>query len=361
MRHMPPKRNIRPSLGLMVVISLLIAACSKPEVPPEAIRPLQVLKVVAGGTASDAVRTYSGEVRSRYDTALAFRVGGKIAARLVNVGDHVAAGQVLARLDPEDVRLAAQQAAAQRTLAWQELTRYRDLHKRKFVSQAALDAREASFKAADAQSELTKNQTEYATLKADKAGVVGQVLADPGQVVSAGQPVLRTAPDGDREIALSVPENELNRFKPGLEVEVSLYAMPGKDLIGKIREISPVADPVTRTYPLRVSLPGQMQIPLGLSATIKLKVANGALDNALQIPLTALFQKEGSAAVWIVADDDTVSLRPVSVLQYHDDAVIISAGLTSGERIAAAGVHRLAAGQKVRPVEVGAGGARLKP
>lgn len=351
---------MRASLGLIAAISLLTGACSKPDLPPEAIRPLQVVRVGAGGTASEAVRTYSGEVRSRYDTALAFRVGGKIVERLVNVGDHVTVGQVLARLDPEDVRLAAQQAAAQRTLAWQELTRYRDLYKRKFVSQAALDAREASFKAADAQSELTKNQSQYATLKADKSGVVGQVLADPGQVVSAGQPVLRTAPDGDREIALSVPENELNRFQPGFEVVVSLYAMPGQDLIGKVREVSPVTDPATRTYPLRVSLPGQMQIPLGLSATVALKDANTAQDSELRIPLTALFQKEGNAAVWVLADDDTVSLRPVKVVRYHDDNVVISGGLTPGERIAAAGVHRLAVGQKVRPIEASAIALRTK-
>jgi multidrug efflux pump subunit AcrA (membrane-fusion protein) len=173
----------------LVLLLPLIAACSVPEPPVAPLKLVRTLKVGADGTANSALdRAYSGEVRARIETTLGFRIGGKIVERRADVGQAVKAGQVLARLDPADAALQATQAEAQRALAAADLARYRDLKAKNFISASALDARETSLKAAEAQAQLAKNQAGYTTLVADRAGVIGQVLAEPGQVVSVGKP-----------------------------------------------------------------------------------------------------------------------------------------------------------------------------
>jgi multidrug efflux pump subunit AcrA (membrane-fusion protein) len=183
------------------------------------------------------------------------------------------------------------------------VARYRDLRAKNFISASALDARETTFKAAEAQAALAKNQASYTSLVADRAGVIGQVLAEPGQVVSAGQPVFRLAPDGEREIAVALPEGEVSTFKLGQAAEVTLWATQGagtKPLAGRLREVSPVADPVTRTYAARVSLKdADPLLPLGMSATVRFPTgAPGA--TRLTVPLTAIFQQGNQPAVWKV-------------------------------------------------------------
>ena len=202
-----------PLLTLLAALATL-AACTKPPPDEVPLRPLQVLKVGAGGAALSElpIRAYSGEVRSRYASLLAFQVGGKIVARSVNAGDNVKLGQVLARLDPADVRLAATQAQASLQQAEADAKRYRDLHAGSFVSRAALDAA------------LAKNQERYTELRADRNGVVGSVMADIGKVVAPGEVIIRLAPDGDREIAISIPEAEYANFRIGMSAEVSVYA-----------------------------------------------------------------------------------------------------------------------------------------
>ena len=185
----------------------LIAACSKSPLPPEPLRP--VLTVVIGERADERAATYSGEVRSRYETPLAFRIGGKIAARLVDVGASVKAGDVRARLAPADSALSAGAANAQLDLASADLARYRELRSRNFVSQAALDAKETSFKSAKAQAELARNQRDYTVLRADHAGVVEAVAAEVGQVVAAGQTVVRVAHTDALEVAVAIPESRI--------------------------------------------------------------------------------------------------------------------------------------------------------
>jgi multidrug efflux pump subunit AcrB/biotin carboxyl carrier protein len=214
--------------------ALFLVACSEPPAPAAPLKLVRTLKVGAtinptagtsGGTANSGTeRSYSGEVRARIETTLGFRIAGKIVERRADVGQAVKPGQVLARLDPADAALQATQAEAQRALAAADLARTRDLRAKNFVSAAALDARETAFKAAEAQAQLAKNQAAYTTLVADRAGVIGQVLAEPGQVVSVGQAVFRLAPDGEREIAISIPEGEVTGFKLGQAAEVRIWS-----------------------------------------------------------------------------------------------------------------------------------------
>lgn len=339
----------------LAVLALFLAACSEAPPPPAAPKLVRTLKVGAGATATDgAQRSYSGEVRARIETTLGFRVAGKIVERRAELGQAVKAGQVLARLDPTDAGLQVTQAEAQRALAAADVARYRDLKAKNYISASALDARETAFKAAEAQAALAKNQAAYTTLLADRNGVIGQVLAEPGQVVSVGQAVFRLAPDGEREIAIALPENEVTSFKLGQAAEVNFWAAggaTGKPLVGRVREISPVADPVTRTYAARVSLKdADPLLPLGMSATVRFP--SGAPGDPgtkrLTVPLTAIFQKGDQPAVWKVGADSTVTLQPVSVAAYTDSGAVVTGGLAGGEQIVAAGVNLLTAGEKVR-------------
>ncbi len=335
----------------LVLLLPLFAACSTPEppaVPPKLVR---TLIVGAGDTANSGTgRSYSGEVRARIETTLGFRIAGKLIERRADVGQVVKAGQVLARLDPADAALQATQAEAQRALAAADLARTRDLRAKNFVSAAALDARETALKAAEAQAQLAKNQSAYTTLVADRAGVVAQVLAEPGQVVGVGQAVFRMAPDGDREIAIVIPEGEVAGFKAGQAAEVSFWSAgsAAKPLAGRLREVSPVADPVTRTFAARVSLKdADPLLPLGMTATVRFTGTAGA-GGTLVIPLAAVFQQGDQPAVWRVGADGTVTLQRITVAAFSDAGAVVSEGLAGGEQIVAAGVNLLTAGEKVR-------------
>jgi multidrug efflux system membrane fusion protein len=353
---------MKPTI-LALSVAVMLAGCSAPPTPPAPAPLVRTLKVGAGEMAVDAaLRTYSGEVRARIETTLGFRTAGKIVERLVEPGSIVKPGQVLARLDPMDAGLQFAQADAQRALAAAELTRFKDLKARNYISASALDAKETAFKAAEAQAALARNQTAYTTLVADRAGVIGVVLAEPGQVVSAGQAVFRMAPDGEREIAIALPEGEVFGFKLGQAAEVQLWSGSGSNnesskagdanrkantLAARLREISPVADPVTRTYSARVSLKdADPRLPLGMSATVRFPIAGE--QGRMRVPLTALYQQGDQTAVWKLAQDGSVGLQIIKVAAYADQAAIVSEGLTAGDEIVAAGVNRLASGQKVR-------------
>lgn len=336
----------------ILLLPFLLAACSEAPPPPAAPKLVRTLKVGAGDTATNGIdRTYSGEVRARIETTLGFRVAGKIIERRADLGQAVKVGQVLARLDPSDAALQATQAEAQRALAAADLARSRDLRAKNFISAAALDARETAFKAAAAQAQLAKNQAAYTTLVADRNGVIGQVLAEPGQVVGVGQAVFRLAPDGEREIAIALPEGEVAGFKLGQAAEVSFWAVSdpaARPLAGRLREVSPVADPVTRTFAARVSLKNaDPLLPLGMTATVRFPTgATGAAK--LIVPLTAIFQQGEQPAVWKVGADGTVNLQPIVVAAYSDASALVTGGLVGGEQIVAAGVNLLTAGEKVR-------------
>lgn len=343
-------------LAPLFLLPFLLAACSDAPLPAPASVPrlVRTLKVGAGATASeDGLRAYSGEVRARSEITLGFRVPGKLVERRVDVGQAVKAGQVLARLDPADSGLQLTQAEAQRALAAADLARYRDLRAKNFVSASALDARETTYKAAEAQAQLAKNQAGYTTLVAERNGVVSQVLAEAGQVVGAGQAVFRLAPDGEREVAISIPESEVGAFKPGQVAKVSFWARAGAasmPVSGRLREVSPVADPVTRTFAARISLQdADPLLPLGMTATVRFPTGAGGTP-ALVVPLTAIFQQGERPAVWIVGANNTVSLQAVSVAAYTDAGAVVTGGLAGGEQIVVAGVNLLMAGEKVRVV-----------
>lgn len=332
----------------------LLAACGEKMPPPEANdtgpRPVKVLKVGVGGTAATAGDAqedrYSGEVRARVEATLGFRVGGKIMERRVDAGARVKAGQPLARLDPADQRLAAAQAEANRALAAAELKRTQALKAKNFISQAALDAKATAATAAEAQAQLMKNQAAYTTLSADAAGVVTAVFAEPGQVVGAGQGVFRIARDGEREVAIAVPESRLAGLKVGAGGTAQLW--DGRRFSGKVREIAPAADPATRTFAVRVALAdAPSDLPLGLSVTVHFARA-GAEE--MVVPLAAILQQGDRATVWVVGSDGAVSQRPVEIARYTDAGAVVKSGLQAGETIVAAGAFKLATGEKIRAV-----------
>jgi RND family efflux transporter MFP subunit len=332
----------------LLLLLPLLAACGEklpPEKPVDTVKLVKALKVGAGDTAAE--HQYSGEVRARIETALAFRVGGKLVERRVEVGTRVRAGEVLARLDPADQRLAAVQAEANRALAAAELQRTRELRAKNFVSAAALDARQTAAQAAEAQAQLAKNQAAYTTLTADAPGVVVAVLAEPGQVVGAGQPVFRIARDGEREVAIAIPESRIAGLKVGAGATATLWAGDGeKAYRGVLRELAPAADPVTRTFAARVRLPdADAAVALGMTAAVRFT------DKAapqIVVPLAAILQQGEKPAVWVIGTDGTLSQRPIVVARYADDGAVVASGLQPGETIVAAGAFRLAAGEQVK-------------
>ncbi len=326
-----------------LIVLLAVAACGdKAAAPPPALRVVKAITVSAAG--DNVARSFGGDVRARFETIAGFRVGGKIAERLVEAGTAVKAGQVLARLDPSDLALTSTQAEAQAALAAADAKRFRDLREKNFVSQAAVDARDTAQKAATAQAALARNQAAYANLNADRAGVVAEVLAQAGQVVAPGQGVFRLAWDGEREIAISLPEEAIGDIKVGSAADVSLWSAKDKTIRGRVRELSPMADPATRTYAARVSIIDHIDLPLGMSATVSFKLQRAP---ALRVPLTAVFQQGDQPAVWVIGSDNKVSLRKVTVSSFGDGGASVVAGLNAGERVVAAGVNRLQAGETV--------------
>lgn len=341
-------------------MAALLAGCAgEIEAPPE-VRPVRAQQIKLGVPAAQSA--YSGEVRARYEWPLSFRVGGKIIARAVDVGAAVQSGQVLARLDAQDLRLGtavsqAQLAAAQADLAQAraELARYKELLDRKFISPAEYDRRlnvanVAAAQAAQtmAQLKVSENQAQYAELRADRDGVVIAVDAEAGQVVAAGQPVLRLAQPQQKEILIAVPENRLGEVRAAGAVSVTLWSQFGKTYRGRVREVSPSADAVTRTYAVRIAVSdADAAMQLGMTATVAIPHA-GASPVAV-LPLTALFDRDRQPAVWIIdAQSMVVALKPVAVGEYRESTFTVTAGLADGDTVVTAGVHKLVAGQKVR-------------
>lgn len=340
----------------LIVGSLLLGACSRAPLPPEPLRP--VLTAVVGVHALSSEAVYSGEVRSRYETQLGFRIPGKIAARLVDVGAQVNTGDVLARLDSADTTLSAVAAKAQLELADADVRRYRELRGRNFVSQSALDAKETSFKATKAQADLALNQSSYTALHADHGGVVAAVSAEVGQVVAAGQTVVRVARTDALEVAIAIPEARMPEVRQLKDAEVCLWADEHACYPAALRELSRVADSVTRTYAARVAiLKPDARLMLGMTANVKFRrdKTEPAPETALAVPLTAIFQQDGKPAVWIVGGDQTVSLRPVELTAFGEKTATLAGGVQAGERIVIAGVHKLSAGEKIKVVDQTAG------
>jgi multidrug efflux system membrane fusion protein len=354
--RIPPPR----ALAAAALALSLLAGCSKDAPAPEDVRPVRALTLAPGGARAST--EFSGDVRPRYESRLGFRVGGKISARKVDVGTGVKRGTVLMQLDPQDLRLGQAQAqaslrAAQTSyeLARAELKRYQDLRSQNFVSQAVLDQKvaaarsaQASVEAARAQSREQANQTGYASLEADTDGVVTGIDAEVGQVVQAGTPVVRVARTDEKEVVIGVPEDQVDELRHAGEVKVRLWADPNRGIAGRIREISPVADPATRTYTVKVSIPASEEVRLGMTAVVEIqRRLDAAAGSQLRVPLSALVQNKGASAVWVV-ENNAVRLQPVQVGGVAGNDVLLSGGVKPGQTIVTAGVNLLKNGQKVR-------------
>nr|WP_246265323.1 efflux RND transporter periplasmic adaptor subunit [Aromatoleum diolicum] len=340
----------------------MLAACSG---PPPADKPARavLVRTLADTAGAPSLSVYTGEVKARHEADLAFRIGGKIIERRVDVGARVQRGQVLARLDPQDAQLAASAAGAQvaaaeadTALARAELARSESLHARNFVSATALDSRRTALQAAEArlrqaraQAASAGNQAQYATLVADHEGVVTAAPAEVGQVVAAGQAVLRVARPDEREVLIYLPESRIAAAQAGAPATVRAWAQPGRDYPAQVREIAPAADPATRSYAVRVSVNGaDAALPLGATASVVFAVAS---DRQALLPLSAVTRIDDHATVWLV--DESLQLHPVEVQtgEFREDGVVIRSGLPPGARVVLTGVHRLVAGETVRVVD----------
>ncbi len=304
---------------------------------------------------------FAGEVRARVESRLSFRVAGKIERRLVEVGQRVKAGQVLAQLDPRDLQLAADAARAQvtaastnRDLAAAEFKRYAALREQNFISGVELERREASLKAAQAQLEQAQaqlaaqgNQATYSKLVADVSGVVTAVEAEAGQVVSAGTPVLRVAQDGPRDVVFSVPEDKVAAIHTGSQVALRSWAT-STVLQGKVREVGASADASTRTYLVKIALDGKSSPPLGSTVYVSPRELSQRGLPVIKLPTSALRGEGKGSAVWVLdASTMTVKSQPVQVGPIDGNDVVITAGVQPGMQVVTAGVHVLSPGQKV--------------
>lgn len=345
--------------ALLPMAAYTLPACSPASPPQEPVRAVKVMTVQVSSLT--AMQEFSGEVRPRIESRLGFRVAGKLVRREVELGQRVSAGQVLARLDPQDYRLAADAAQAQlgvavtnRDLAAADYRRFKELREQNFISGAELERRDAALKSAQAQVDQAqaqlaaqRNQGSYATLVADAAGVVTAVEAEPGQVVSAGQPVVRVAQDGPRDAVFSVPEDKLAIMRQGSAVDVRVW--PGQtQLVGRVREVSASTDPVTRTYQVKVSLEARQAPPLGATVTVLPRLRSEQRVAAIKLPTSALRQDGQSTAVWVLDPKTmTVASQSVQIATADGNEAVVAGGLQEGQWVVSAGVHVLSPGQKV--------------
>lgn len=325
----------------------------------EDIPAVRTTVVSAAGAGENFI--YSGDVHGRYESQLAFQVSGKIIKRNVELGSLVQPGDVLLQIDPKDIQQTVNNHSAQvdstesgLRLAQSNLNRYRQLYAENAVSRATLDQYENAYdvalstvRQASAQYTQGSNQLDYSLLYADKAGIVSSITAETGQVVTLGQSVITIVQDGEREVEINVPENRIAELGQAGHIKVTFWALPNVTVAGKVREISPMADRISRTYKVRLSLLNPPQeVKLGMTATI-LVPHSAQKQVAVSIPLTAIYQNGDVPAVWLM-DGDHVITRVVKIGKFTDGKVQVLAGLENGDIIVTAGVHKLREGQKVR-------------
>lgn len=353
-----------PHKSLLTLLSaLLIAACSKPVPTSDPVRAVRVMKVTS--QSAGATQEYAGEVRARTESRLGFRVGGKITRRQAEIGASVKAGQVLAQLDPQDLKLGEDVAAAALVSARVNLEqtaadyrRFKELLDQGFISSAELERRDTALKAAQAQFDQAKaqsnvqgNQTGYASLLADAGGVITSIDAEPGMVVSAGTPVVRLAHDGARDVVFAVPEDKVAMIKAlaatPAAFKIRLWGDSDQSYSASIREIAAAADPVTRTFMVKVDVGHIKGLRLGQTANVLVELPR--VSGIAKLPLSALREDQGKTSVWVVDPvSSTVSLQAVQVGGADGNEVVVAAGLAPGQVVVTAGVHVLSPGQKVK-------------
>ena len=337
---------------------------------PQAAKIIPIVRTyTVGNAATAAAATYPGEVRGRYESQLAFQVAGKINARMVNVGDNVQAGQILLALDPKDVNQSVEAASAQLAsarasyqLAADNAARYSTLYAQGAVSEAIrdqyntqLEAASAALRQAQAQANVSSNQLGYTQLVSDTSGVVTALNAEVGQVVAAGTPIATVVRSGEREVHINVPES--TRLSVGQQAAVSFWALPGVEATGHVREIASMADQVTRTYKVCVAVPAwPTEAKLGMTAKVSFADeavnANASTAAGYLIPAQALYQVNNKAQVWVVRERKA-QLVEVTVAGYAGNDIIISQGLSQGDKVVTAGLAKLIPNQEVRLEEGG--------
>lgn len=365
----PPLRRspFASAAALLGAAALLMMGCSRPAAAPEPVRAVRTLTV--GSATVGASQEFAAEVRARTETRLAFRVPGRLNQRPAEVGQRVRAGQLLAQLDATDLKLsqdsarsAVQAAQASVELGAAELERYQNLRQQGFISALELERRETALLAqrsqlaqAQAQLAVQGNQAGYTSLVATAAGVVTAVEAETGAVLAAGAPVLRLAHDGARDAVFAVPEDAAAGLRQLLRVpgalRVQAWAKPDA-IAATVREVAASADPVTRTFLVKAELAAS---DLQLGQTLTVRVEQAARSGVVRLPLSALMQQQGSAAVWLL-DTSTLTVRsqPVVVAGADGNQVVVAQGLSPGQVVVTAGVHTLTAGQKVQLYEAAA-------
>ena len=345
--------------ALLTTLTATLAGCSQEKTEVAAVvRPVKVVEIAEADTARQL--SYSGSVRARTEMNLGFRVSGKIVERVVNVGDRVKVGDLLARIDATDYELAVRSAsanleAAERQVETVKLVRDRaeQLLARKFASQAQFDQSVLSYNQAVATRDAAKsalsqaeNQVTYTNLVSDRPGIVTTINADVGQVVGSGTPVATVAVEGEKEVQVAVPETEIANFKTGLPVKVGLWSDTDLSLDGTVREVAGSADQQSRTFSVRVSLPNDPRVLLGMTATVEASAGSG--KPYVSVPLSALAQKDGYTIVWVVdRGTETVRSRPVTLSDFTTDGVRVTDGLAVGDLVVAAGTQFMADDLKV--------------
>jgi RND family efflux transporter MFP subunit len=352
-------------LLVSLLFAALLTACGDKPVAEEPVRAVRTMTV--GTAPATAVHEYAAEIRARTESRLGFRVGGKLISRSADLGQAVRAGEVLARLDAQDLQLgeAAADAAVKAAqvnveLAAADLDRYKGLRDQGFISAAELERRDSAWRSARAQLDsaraqwnVQRNQTGYAVLKSDSPGVITGVDAEPGMVLASGAAVVRLAHDGPRDAVFSVPEDRVTALRQLLgksgALGLRVWGQSGEPMPATLREISAAADPATRTFLVKADI-GKVDVRLGQTATVSIAAAPGAVAPALpQLPLAAVTQVQGKTSVWLL-DRQTMTVQPHTIAVAGADAnsVIVAAGLTAGQTVVTAGVHALTPGQKVR-------------
>ncbi len=352
--------SVRTSV-LTLALACVLVACSKREAEPEPIRAVRTVTVTLGSAGGS--HEYAAEVRARSETRLSFRVAGKLTQRPAELGMSVKAGQVLAQLDPEDMRQGQDSARAAMTAAQAnvelvaaELRRYKELREQGFISglelerrSVALTAAQAQLDQARAQAVVQRNLAAYTTLTANASGVVTSVDAEVGAVLAAGAPVLRLALDGARDVVFAVPEDSVQSLKALRGQRDALTVrLWGTDTMvpATLREVAASTDPVTRTFQVKADL-GPAALQLGQTATVVLNLPRK--EGAVKLPLSAITRQREQSAVWLV-DRASMTVRqvPVVVAGAEGNEVVIASGLSAGQEVVTAGVHVLTPGQKVK-------------
>jgi RND family efflux transporter MFP subunit len=346
---------------MLAMLAIALAGCN--ELAAEKVVPSRpVLVATVHYEAESPERSFVGTIKPRIETDMGFRVPGKVAKRVVEVGQTVDVGQPLATLDEVDLKLQAEQAEAEFRAATGVLAqaaaaeqRAKDLRGKGWTTDAQMDQAKAAADEARARLnraqrsvELTNNSLSYATLVADTRGVVTATLIDPGQVVAAGQTAIRVARFAEKEAVVAIPETLVARAKEGTAT-VTLWSEPNKKYAAKLREIAPAADPATRTYLAKFSLPGAGEsVSLGMTATLTL--SDPETERVARLPLSALYSQGGAPSLYIVDAQGDVTLKPVTVKSYESNSVVITGGVDEGAKVVALGVQKLDPAQKVRVV-----------